>query len=147
MAVLPSTEITLNNVSHQTVFTNSLMVSSDSQTLQAGEDALIGEIQSHPDVNLYYYPERGLIPSTSYVYDYPLSADYRIGILIDPCRYNAYNCCMNVYGSSEYHALLTSGLEAERVFKYIVLANETEVTSKYVCRSFNDLSNTFLVII
>lgn len=108
----------------------------DKQAIAAGIDSLLGEIKSNPDTNLFFYPERALIPANTYTFDYPLSADYRIGILIDPCRYNAYNCCMNVYGSAEYRALLTSGLEAERAFKYIVLANETEVSSKYVNLSF-----------
>lgn len=129
---MPNIVLALNNVRDILSFStcNNCASFSDLQTLAAGKEELIGEIQSHPDVNLMYYPERGLISADSYVYDYPLSADYRIGILIDPCRYNSYNCCMNVYGSAEYHALLTSGLEAERNFKYIVLANETEVSSK-----------------
>jgi hypothetical protein len=72
-----------------------------------------------------------LLDNNKYVFDFPLSAKYRIGILIDPCRFNAYNCCMNVYGTPEYPALLQSGLEAERAFKYEVIANENEVASNY----------------
>lgn len=98
--------------------------------MEEGVETLVGEVQSHPDVNLFFYPDRALLSANSYVYDYPISADYRIGILIDPCRYNSYNCCMNVYGMPEYRALLSSGLESERVFKYNVLANETQVSAK-----------------
>ena len=50
---------------------------------------------------------------------------------MDPCRFNSYNCCMNVYGSAEYHALLRSGLEVERVYKYPVIASDDEVASNY----------------
>ena len=54
-----------------------------------------------------------------------------MNILIDPCRYNSYNCCMNTFGSAEYPALLQPGLEADRVFQYIVLGNDTEVQANY----------------
>ena len=100
------------------------------EAIAAGKESLRDEIQSHPDANLFFYPDRALLPSGGYVFNFPLSADYRIGILMDPCRFNAFNCCINVFGSSEYRALLSSGLETERVFKYIVLANESQVSSK-----------------
>jgi len=89
------------------------------------------QIKTHPDVNFLFNPESVLIYTDNYVFDFPLSAKYRIGILIDPCRFNSYNCCVNVFGSPEYPALLTSGLESERAYKYDVIANENEVASNY----------------
>lgn len=99
--------------------------------MAANTAELQGQIQSHPDVNLKYYPEREYINTKFYKYDYPESANYRIGILLDPCRFNAYNCCMNVFGQPEYPSLLSSNMEAERVFKYNVIASDTEVAKNY----------------
>jgi hypothetical protein len=89
----------------------------DKRTYEENAETLLGQIQSNPDVNLLFYPEREYISSDSYVYEYPESANYRLGLLIDPCRYNAYNCCMNVFGSPEYPKLLISGVDQNRVFK------------------------------
>lgn len=103
----------------------------DKQTLQANTEKLQGQIQSHPDVNLMFYPEREYISNKFYVYDYPESANFRIGILIDPCRFNPYNCCINVFGQPEYPALLSANLEQERSFKYKVIASDVEVSRNY----------------
>jgi hypothetical protein len=89
------------------------------------------EIETHPDVEFHFNPDSVLLNNDKYVFDFPLSAKYRIGMLVDPCRFNAYNCCMNVFGTPEYPALLQSGLEPERAFKYEVIANENEVASNY----------------
>ena len=89
------------------------------------------QIETHPDVEFFFDPDSALLYTDNYVFDYPLSAKYRIGILMDPCRFNSYNCCMNVFGTPEYPALLQSGLEAERAFKYVVIANPNEVASNY----------------
>eukprot|EP01034_Spumella_vulgaris_P029738 gene29738-36833_t len=99
--------------------------------MAANEITLTEEIKSHPDTNLFFYPERALASDATYVFNYPLSADFRIGLLIDPCRHNVYNCCMNVFGTPEYPALLKSNLEQDRVYKYVVIADETDVSSNY----------------
>lgn len=104
---------------------------SDQQTLAEEVLTLKDEIRTHPDVEFYFNPESALLEKNNYVFDFPLSAKYRIGIIIDPCRFNRYNCCVNVFGTPEYPALLQSGLEAERAFKYDVIADENEVASNY----------------
>lgn len=78
------------------------------QTMAANKITLTEQVESHPDTNLLFFPDRALLPDDSYNFNYPLSADYRIGILIDPCRFNAYNCCLNTFGTAEYPALLKS---------------------------------------
>ena len=103
----------------------------DEQTLAEEVDLLKDKIETHPDVEFYFNPNSALLYTDNYVFNFPLSAKYRIGILIDPCRFNAFNCCMNVFGTPEYPALLQSGLEAERAFKYEVIAHEDEVASNY----------------
>lgn len=88
-------------------------------------------IQTNPDVNLIFNPNSIYNTTNYYIYDYPLTTDYRIGIIMDPCRSNSYNCCMNVFGSPEYPALLKPNLEADRVYKYIVIAPPDEVSQNY----------------
>jgi len=92
---------------------------------------LEAQIRVHPDVEFYFDPESVLLNTDNYVFNFPISANYRIGMIIDPCRFNAYDCCLNVFGSPEYPALLTSNLEAERLFKYEVIASPDEVSSNY----------------
>jgi hypothetical protein len=78
-------------------------------------------IENHPDVVTDFFPQSVLLQNNYYVYDYPDVSKYRIGLLVDPCRGNSYDCCMNTYGSAEYPALLTPGIEQDRVYKYIVI--------------------------
>lgn len=86
-------------------------------------------------------PKSLYIKSDFYKEDYPLSQYYRIRILMDPCRYNAYNCCMSVFGAPEYPALLSPNLEPERVVKPIVLASDVDVSKnvKFVTEEGNDI--------
>mmetsp|Transcript_19797 Transcript_19797/g.33126 ORF Transcript_19797/g.33126 Transcript_19797/m.33126 type:complete len:539 (+) Transcript_19797:100-1716(+) len=100
-------------------------------TLKAETESLQDEIKLHPDVAFFFDPEIVLINRNSYIFDFPESANYRIGIIVDPCRFNSYDCCMNIFGMPEYAALLSSDLEAERVFKYEVIADPEEVSSNY----------------
>jgi hypothetical protein len=37
-------------------------------------------------------------PTNTYAFNFPLPQDFRISIFIDPCRFNVYNCCVNVFG-------------------------------------------------
>lgn len=99
--------------------------------MKANKENLVGELQSHPDVTAIFYPENLMINNDYYVENYPESANFRIGILMDPCRYNAYNCCMNTFGSPEYPTLLKSNLEQERAYKYLVIAEDDEVAKNY----------------
>lgn len=92
---------------------------------------LIGEIKAHPDVNLIFNPQAAYPNNDYYVFDFPKIIDFRLGLLVDPCRYNNYDCCMGVFGTAEYPALLNSRLQQERVFKYTVIASDTEVAKNF----------------
>lgn len=63
--------------------------------------------------------------SASYRFDPPLEEDYRIGLIVDPCRGLAPDCCMGVYGTAQYQAS-TTGAQAddERVVKTVQLASD-----------------------
>lgn len=103
----------------------------DSQVMQRNTDTLQTALERHPDVNLLYNPMSIYNNTNYYIFRYPISTEYVIGINIDPCRGNAYNCCMNVFGSAEYPALLRPNLQQERVYKYIVIASPEEVQKNY----------------
>lgn len=98
---------------------------------EEGKQTLEQSIESTDDVKYFFNPDSVLIDNTYYVNDFPLPADYRIALAVDPCRYLAYNCCMNVFGTPEYPALINDGLEAERVVKYTVLGGENAVQINY----------------
>ena len=44
--------------------------------------------------------------SYNYSFAFPLPEDYRISILLDPCRLLAYNCCVNVFGKSQWNVII-----------------------------------------
>lgn len=95
-------------------------------------DSLSEELKSLPDLNLYFNPDRGFIFNDGYSFNFPIVEDYRIGIIIDPCRgLNNNSCCMNVFGTPEYPSLRLTGLEQERVLKYPVIGTPEEVSSNY----------------
>lgn len=99
--------------------------------MERNTERLEAEIQRNPDVNLLFNPNSAYNNTNYYVFHYPLATEYVISIIFDPCRSNSYNCCMNVYGSPEYPALLRPNLQQERIYKYIVIAPPTEVQKNY----------------
>jgi hypothetical protein len=96
-----------------------------------GTATLLRSLERHPDVNLLFNPNSIYNNTNYYVYDFPTSTEYSIGIIFNPCVGNSYDCCMNVFGSPEYPALLTPYLESERVRKYLVIASNDEVQKNY----------------
>lgn len=92
---------------------------------------LVDIISSNPDVNLFFHPDRQYTYADYYVQDLPNLEYYRNNILIDPCRHNNYNCCMNVFGAAEYPSLKLTPWEQERVYKPLYLASDTDVMVNY----------------
>lgn len=90
---------------------------------------LLEELSSLPDVNYFFHPSRAFQFKDSYKFDFPFVEEFRIGIIVDPCKYNSYNCCMNTFGSPEYGSLKRNGLEDIRVFKWHVLASDSDIQS------------------
>jgi len=101
------------------------------EAMSSGTETLIAQLETNPDVNLIFNPASAFPNNDYYVFDYPLATQFRLGLLVDPCRFNNYDCCMEVFGTAEYPALLNSQLQQERVFKYIVIASDTEVSKNY----------------
>lgn len=101
------------------------------QVMNEDEADLLSEIvENHPDYVKYIYPGGVPIYTDKYRYTFPDIEDYRIGLLIDPCRSLNFNCCINQYGTPEYRALKKSGIEPERVNRKLILANDTVISSR-----------------
>jgi hypothetical protein len=96
-----------------------------------GTETLVSSLESADDVAYYFDPASVLIDNSYYTNNFPSPADYRITLAVDPCRFLAYDCCMNVFGTPEYPALIDNGLEKERVVKYTVLGGEDAVQINY----------------
>ena len=95
-------------------------------------DLLRGEIQSHPDVELDFYPDRANIFADSYRFDFPQVENYRINIIMDPCKgKDDPACCLNVFGTAEYPKLKLDGLEPERQNPKNVLSNDSDIQTNY----------------
>ena len=43
-----------------------------------------------------------------------------------------YNCCLNIFGTSEYMSLKSRHLEPERVTEITVLADDSEISENYI---------------
>eukprot|EP00605_Chrysophyceae_sp_TOSAG23-4_P000970 GSChrysophyteH1.ASY1.ANO1.1070.1 assembled CDS len=86
------------------------------------------------DMIEHFKPEASLLFNDGFIYVYPTSEEFRIGLLIDPCRGHTdpWGCCMNVFGVPEYPAMKVTGHTQERVINYPVLGNETEVQINFV---------------
>jgi hypothetical protein len=94
-------------------------------------ETLVEALERHPDVNVLYNPMSIYNNTNFYIFSYPTSTEYVLGINFDPCRGNSYDCCMNVFGTAEYPALLKPNLQSERVYKYIVIGQPDEVQKNY----------------
>jgi hypothetical protein len=92
---------------------------------------LYEEIELHPDVELVRYPERALINADKYRFDFPLAEEFRLNIIMNPCKGKAPDCCMNVFGTAEYPKLKLDGLEAERQQPKSVVANESDIQANF----------------
>jgi len=89
--------------------------------------------ESNEDLNLHFNPYSFQLENNGFIFSYPTTEEYRIGIIVDPCRGHVrpYDCCVNVFGAPEYPALKVAGHTQERVVRYPVLGNETEVRINY----------------
>jgi len=60
------------------------------------------QLESLPDVNYFFHPSRARPFTNGYSFDFPVTGDFRVGLIVDPCKYNNYDCCNNVFGTPEY---------------------------------------------
>ena len=92
----------------------------------ANKANLLAELQSLPET-LPYFPSRAYQYADGWSFDFPYVEEFRVGVIVDPCKHKEADCCMNTFGTPEYGALLRNGLEEGRKFKMLVLANDTDI--------------------
>ncbi|KAG5177455.1 hypothetical protein JKP88DRAFT_256689 [Tribonema minus] len=95
----------------------------------AEEEALLrAELESGDYVETTLHPDRSYFNPDVYTFDYPRASDYAIGILVDPCKGNAHNCCMRSYGAPEYRMLRAAdGNATARAVAKLVHAAPTDI--------------------
>lgn len=100
--------------------------------MSAAVASLEEDVSSLPDTVNRFHPEKLLLYADNYRTDFPLTENFRIGIIINPCPPPLpYNCCTNVFGTPEYPSLILTGEEAARVVKTIVIGSPSEVAVNY----------------
>ena len=95
--------------------------------LQAETAQLETQVETAADVVAVLHPELLAPQFDSYSFDAPFAEDYRIGLLMDPCRNLSHDCCMGSYGKPFYEALVSkNGVpleQTERVVQTLVLVS------------------------
>ena len=90
------------------------------QKMKDGEETLQEEIQSHDDIKEFYFPEKLFADIDIYRTEIPLSQDFTIGVMVNPCGDNStdtpetwlgYDCCMDRFGDGEYGYLNDAAME------------------------------------
>jgi hypothetical protein len=106
-----------------------------------GLSELNSTLIANPDVVDKYNPKLKLLYNDGYIYDYPTVTQYRIGIILDPCRGLKPDCCMNIFGMPEYPAFIIDRSELERVVRVPVLGDENEVSTnvKLIYEDWSDV--------
>ena len=70
--------------------------------MNANTQALKEQLESLPNLNFFFYPSRAKRFTNGFSFDFPNPSDFRVGIIVDPCKYTNYDCCNNVFGTPEY---------------------------------------------
>jgi hypothetical protein len=79
------------------------------QIIQQEEAIQQEKLKGHYMLEQKYFPERYMLPTKEYRYDIP--QDYKLGILLDPCKGKEHDCCVGVYGTPEYRLNNTEGAQ------------------------------------
>mmetsp|Transcript_4353 Transcript_4353/g.8775 ORF Transcript_4353/g.8775 Transcript_4353/m.8775 type:complete len:612 (+) Transcript_4353:175-2010(+) len=91
------------------------------QKMKEGQDELREIIQSHDDVKEYFFPDKLFANIDIYRTEIPLSQDFTIGVMVNPCGDNStgtpdtwlgYDCCVARFGDGEYGFLQSDAVEA-----------------------------------
>jgi hypothetical protein len=84
------------------------------QIIAHEESAQQEQLKSHYMLEQKYFKERYMLPTKEYRYTIP--QDYKLGILLDPCKGKGHGCCDGVYGTPEYRLNNSAGAyDANRV--------------------------------
>jgi len=86
---------------------------------EAVEDMVLA-LENAPDLVGKYFPEKYLLPRDYYELDPSDPANgYTQNVLFDPCRYHAFDCCSDTYGTKEFSRIAPATATSES-FRYEV---------------------------
>ncbi|CAM9978182.1 unnamed protein product, partial [Phaeothamnion confervicola] len=98
------------------------------EVMASGEAALSSELRSNEYIAAYLDPELGQIETKFYVYESLDSSAYAMGLIVDPCKGQSYDCCHRRYGTPQY-AVDAAGDGSYRVVSKSVFLSATEPVS------------------
>jgi hypothetical protein len=91
------------------------------------------KLKAHYLVQEQYFPWRSRLSKGSYTYFEP--EDFKVGLIMNPCKGNAYNCCNMRYGMAEYRVNKTMAGSPDRIVadetinaEYSLLVDEHNIT-------------------
>ncbi|CBN75306.1 conserved unknown protein [Ectocarpus siliculosus] len=100
--------------------------------MEKAEADLTASLKGGEYVEDVFFPERQYADTDIFVYEYPDSSDYTIGIIVDPCKGNSYDCCDRFYGAPEYPMLIDLDQSSYRVVDKYLFADTTEILANTV---------------
>eukprot|EP00752_Nemacystus_decipiens_P006299 g5679.t1 len=102
------------------------------ENMEKGQADLISSLKGGEYVDQVFHPERQYEDTDKFVFDFPDSSDYTIGIIVDPCKGNSYDCCHRFYGAPEYPLLIDPDRTSFRAVDKYRFADTTEVLANTV---------------
>ncbi|CAM9623678.1 unnamed protein product, partial [Ectocarpus sp. 13 AM-2016] len=102
------------------------------ENMEKAEADLTASLKGGDYVEDVFFPERQYADTDIFVYEYPDSSDYTIGIIVDPCKGNSYDCCNRFYGAPEYPMLIDPDQSSYRVVDKYLFADTTEILANTV---------------
>ncbi|CAM9598837.1 unnamed protein product [Scytosiphon promiscuus] len=102
------------------------------ENMGKAEADLIASLEGGEYVEDVFYPERQYGDTDTFVFEFPDSSEYTIGIIVDPCKGNSYDCCHRFYGSPEYPMLVEPDETSFRAVEKYLFADTTEILANTI---------------
>ncbi|CAN0375993.1 unnamed protein product, partial [Pylaiella littoralis] len=102
------------------------------EIMEKAEEDLTASLKGGEYVEDVFFPDRQHGDTDTFVYDYPDSSDYTIGIIVDPCKGNSYDCCHRFYGAPQYAMLIEPDETSYRAVDKYLFADTSEILANTV---------------
>lgn len=106
------------------------------EVMQEEEEKLAESMKDNSYIAEMLAPDTLRINLNRYRFDTPAVTDFRLNIILDPCRGNSPDCCMHSYGTPEYGILIRTpepyASQKYRATPKVVMATPTEISTNYI---------------
>ncbi|CAM9416203.1 unnamed protein product [Hapterophycus canaliculatus] len=102
------------------------------ENMDQAEADLIASLEGGEYVEDVFHPVRQYGDMDTFVYDFPDPSDYTIGIIVDPCKGNSYDCCHRFYGAPEYPMLIEPDETSFRAVDKYLFADTIEILANTI---------------